>query len=54
LAEFEGKTYVDAFGKTHTFETDPEAIRAYIEQSESDFGAFADLYSEPEEAEEVS
>jgi hypothetical protein len=54
LAEFEGRTYVDARGKTHSFETDPAAIRAAVERSESDFGAFADLYSEPEEADEVS
>jgi hypothetical protein len=54
LTEFEGKTYVDAHGKTHTFETDPAAIRATIERSESDFGAFADLYAEPEGVEEVA
>jgi hypothetical protein len=52
LAEFEGKTYTDALGKVHNFETNPEAIRAAIERSESDFGAFADLYSDPGEAEE--
>jgi AraC-like DNA-binding protein len=50
--EFEGKTYRDAAGTVHTFETDPAAIRAAIERSESDFGAFADLYAEPEGAEE--
>ncbi len=53
LAKFEGKTYVDAGGKTHFFETDPAAIRAAVERSESDFGAFADLYSEPEEVDEA-
>lgn len=52
LAEFEGKTYKDAYGTVHTFETDPAAIRAAIERSESDFGVFADLYAEPEGAEE--
>lgn len=52
LREFEGKTYVDANGKEHTFETDPTKIRAAVERSESDFGAFADLYAEPEETEE--
>jgi hypothetical protein len=52
LAEFKGKTYRDANGTVHTFETDPAAIRGAVERSESDFGAFADLYSEPEEVEE--
>lgn len=52
LAEFRGRNYKDAYGTVHTFETDPDAIRAAIERSESDFGAFADLYAEPEEAEE--
>ena len=47
---FRGKTYRDALGIEHTFETDPEAVMAAIERSESDFGAFADLYAEPEEA----
>jgi hypothetical protein len=53
LAEFEGKIYIDASGKTHGFETDPAAIRTAVERSESDFGAFADLYAEPEEVDEV-
>jgi hypothetical protein len=53
LSEFEGKTYKDANGTVHTFETDPEAIREAIERSESDFGAFADLYAEPEMAEDI-
>lgn len=52
LREFKGKTYVDARGKTHTFETEPAALRAAFERSESDFGAFADLYAEPETAED--
>lgn len=47
---FRGKTYRDAFGVEHTFETNPEAILAAVERSETDFGAFADLYAEPEEA----
>jgi transposase-like protein len=54
LRGFEGKTYKDAFGKVHTFETRPEAIRAIIERSESDFGAFADLYAEPETADDTA
>jgi hypothetical protein len=52
LAQFKGKAYRDANGTVHTFETDPAAIRAAVERSESDFGAFADLYAEPEEVEE--
>jgi hypothetical protein len=52
LREFEGKTYRDASGKTHTFETDPAAIRTAIERSESDFGAFVDLYYETGEVDE--
>jgi hypothetical protein len=54
LRGFEGKTYQDAFGKVHTFETRPEAVRAIIERSESDFGAFADLYAEPETADDTT
>jgi hypothetical protein len=51
LAEFEGETYIDAFGKVHSFETDPDAIRAAIERAEDDLGAFAELYADPEEVE---
>jgi hypothetical protein len=49
LARFKGRTYRDARGKVHRFETRPGAIRAAVERSESDFGAFADLYAEPHE-----
>jgi hypothetical protein len=52
LRKFKGKTYLDARGKTHSFETDPAALRAAFERSESDFGAFADLYAEPETADD--
>lgn len=48
LSQFEGVTYKDAYGQVHSFETRPEAIRAAVERSESDFGAFTDLYAEPE------
>lgn len=51
---FRGVTYRDAFGAEHTFETDGGAILAAVERSESDFGAFADLYVEPEEAESTA
>ena len=49
---FRGVTYRDAFGSEHSFETDGAAILAAVERSESDFGSFADLYAEPEEAAE--
>jgi hypothetical protein len=52
LAEFDGKTYRDATGSVHSFETDPDAIRAAIERSESDFGAYATIYVEPGEVDE--
>jgi hypothetical protein len=53
LRAFEGKTYRDASGAVHSLETDPQAIRAAIERSESDFGSFADLYAEIEGDEET-
>jgi hypothetical protein len=52
LKAFAGKTYRDAAGKTHTFETDSVALREAFERSESDFGAFVDLYYENGEVEE--
>jgi len=52
LAEFEQRTYKDANGAVHAFETNPDAIRAAVEQSESDFGAYATIYVEPGEVEE--
>jgi transposase-like protein len=52
LKAFEGKTYLDAAGRTHTFETDSAALRTAFERSESDFGAFVDLYYDPGEVEE--
>ena len=51
---FRGVTYRDAIGTEHTFETDGGAILAAVERSESDFGAFADLYAEPEEADSTA
>lgn len=53
LAEFKGKTYRDATGTVHTFETDPAALREAFERSESDFGAFVDIYVESGEVEEA-
>jgi hypothetical protein len=52
LADFEGKTYRDTTGAVHTFETNPDAIRAAIERSESDFGAYATIYVEQGEVDE--
>lgn len=52
LAEFEGKSYFDAAGKGHTFETDPAALRDAFERSESDFGAFVDIYVETGEVDD--
>ncbi|MGI0132815.1 MAG: hypothetical protein ACREDK_06980 [Thermoplasmata archaeon] len=54
LAEFIGKSYVDTLGKTHTFETDPVALRAAFERAEEDFGAFATIYYEHGEVDESS
>lgn len=51
---FRGKTYRDVFGVEHLFETRPEAVLAAVERSESDFGAFVDLYAETEGAEETA
>jgi hypothetical protein len=52
LGAFAGKTYRDATGRVHTFETDPAALRNAFEWSESDFGAFLDLYYEVGEVDE--
>lgn len=52
LAEFKGRTYRDANGTLHTFETDPNALRDAFERSESDFGAFVDIYVDHAEAQE--
>ena len=52
LEAFAGKTYRDAEGKVHTFETDPAKLRDAFERSESDFGAFVDIYYDPGEVEE--
>jgi len=52
LKSFTGRTYRDAAGKTHTFETDPAALRDAFERSESDFGSFVDIYYEIGEVDE--
>lgn len=54
VRSFEGRTYRDARGRVHTFETDPSKLRAAAERSEADFGQFGDLYAEPEEAEDTA
>jgi hypothetical protein len=43
LSQWSGKTYRDANGRVHTFETDPNRLMAAIEKSEQDFGVF-DIY----------
>jgi hypothetical protein len=54
LRPFEGKTYRDASGEEHSFETDPQALRDIAERSEEDFASFADLYSESSIEEETA
>jgi hypothetical protein len=53
FSPFEGETYRDAFGAEHTFETEPDAILAAVERTESDFAAFEALYSESAGEEEA-
>jgi len=52
LREWEGRTFVDAQGRVHTFETDPAKILSAVERAESETGAF-DIYPEGGESEEV-
>lgn len=54
LAEFQGKTYIDAEGREHGFEADPQALRDAFERSESDYGSFVEIYVEKGEVAEVS
>jgi hypothetical protein len=54
LGPFRTRIYTDAAGRAHSFETRPEAIVSAVERSESDFGEFADLYSEQEVTTEAS
>jgi hypothetical protein len=52
LKKWEGRTFVDAFGEVHTFETNPAQIQSAVERAESETGAF-DIYPEGDEAEEA-
>jgi hypothetical protein len=40
LKKWEGRTFVDADGTVHAFETDPAKILSAVERAESDAGAF--------------
>jgi hypothetical protein len=52
LKKWEGRTFVDAYGKTHEFETDPARLLSAVERAESETGAF-DIYPEGDESEEA-
>lgn len=52
LKDWEGRTFVDAYGRTHTFETDPARLLSAVERAESETGAF-DIYPEGDESEEA-
>lgn len=52
LRKWEGRTFVDAYGKTHSFETDPARILSAVERAESEYGSF-DIYPEGDESEEA-
>jgi hypothetical protein len=52
LKEWEGRTFIDASGKLHTFESDPAKILPAVERAESEYGSF-DIYPEGDESEEA-
>ena len=52
LKRWEGRTFVDAHGKVHPFETDAAKIRLAVERAESEYGSF-DIYPEGDESEEA-
>ena len=52
LRKWEGRTFVDAQGRVHTFETDPARILSAVERAESEYGSF-DIYPEGDESEET-
>jgi hypothetical protein len=52
LEKWEGRTFVDARGQVHTFETDPSRILSAVERAESEYGSF-DIYPEGDESEEA-
>ena len=51
LKKWEGRTFVDAQGRVHTFETDPARLLSAMERAESECGSF-DTYPEGDESEE--
>ncbi|MGI0140988.1 MAG: hypothetical protein ACREBT_07610 [Thermoplasmata archaeon] len=52
LMRWDGRTFVDAEGAEHTFETDPAKILSAVERAESEYGSF-DIYPEGDESEEA-
>jgi hypothetical protein len=52
LKKWEGRTFVDANGRVHSFETDPARLQAAVDRAESETGAF-DIYPEGDESEEA-
>jgi hypothetical protein len=52
LKKWEGRTFVDAQGHVHTFETDPARLLSAVERAENETGAF-DIYPEGDESEEA-
>jgi len=52
LKKWERRTFVDAYGNDHTFETDPASILSAVERAESEYGSF-DIYPEGDESEEA-
>ena len=52
LKKWEGRTFVDAYGNVHTFESDPARILSAVERAESEYGSF-DIYPEGDESEEA-
>ena len=52
LKTWEGRTFVDAYGKTHSFETEPARLLSAVERAESETGAF-DIYPDGDGSEEA-
>ena len=52
LRKWKGRTFVDAQGRVHTFETDPRRILSAVKRAESEYGSF-DIYPEGDESEEA-
>ena len=52
LKKWEGRGFIDADGKVHTFETDPARLQSAVDRAESETGAF-DIYPEGDESEEA-